>query len=104
MMKDTGLRLKRLQVDGGASANDYLMQFQADILGVEVQRPQVIESTALGAALMAGLAKGVWDLDAIKKIRSVDRAFAPQMDENKREHLYGRWQQALKRTMQWVEK
>ncbi|HNT36005.1 MAG TPA: FGGY-family carbohydrate kinase, partial [bacterium] len=102
MVKDTGLELTSLQVDGGASANNYLMQFQADILGVEVDRPQIIESTALGAALLAGLASGTWDLSSIRSIRTVDRTFTPTMSAKRREHLYLRWQEAVRRTMNWA--
>lgn len=103
MVNDTGLGLKKLKVDGGASANDFLMQFQADILHVEVERPKVIESTALGAAFLAGLASGIWTLEDIRALRGIDRTFVPKMDDEKRERLYARWQKALKRTMNWVE-
>lgn len=103
MQKDSGIQLKKLQVDGGACANDFLMQFQADILGVEVERPKVIESTALGAAYLAGIFVGLWKKEEILSQRSVDELFTPDMDDNKRDALYKGWQKAVKRAMKWVE-
>lgn len=103
MQKDSGIQLKKLQVDGGACANDFLMQFQADILGVEVERPEVIESTALGAAYLAGIFVGLWKKEEILSQRSVDELFIPDMDDNKRDVLYKGWQKAVKRAMKWVE-
>jgi glycerol kinase len=90
-------------VDGGATANNYLMQFQADMLGVEVDRPVITESTALGAAYLAGLKAGVWNLSDIKKIRKTERKFAPQIDENSRDRLYKTWQKAVERTFNWAK-
>ena len=102
MQKDTGVRLKRLQVDGGACANDYLMQFQADILGVEVVRPVVIESTALGAAYLAGLGSGLWGREHILERRAIDRIFVPAMPDDRRLALIERWREAVRRTMGWL--
>lgn len=103
MQKDADIELKRLQVDGGASANDVLMQFQADILGVEVERPKVIESTALGAAYLAGIAVGMWRMDEIKGTRDVEKWFTPEIDPQKREKLYKGWLKAVERTKGWSD-
>jgi len=104
MEEDSGLKLKKLQVDGGASANDLLMQFQSDILGVEVERPDVIESTALGAAYLAGITVGFWEKDAIARNRQVNKVFSPEMEAATRENYYKGWQKAVERSMGWVEK
>ncbi|HMO38701.1 MAG TPA: glycerol kinase GlpK [Saprospiraceae bacterium] len=101
MEKDAGIQLKGLRVDGGASANNLLMQFQADILGVPVERPKIIETTALGAAYLAGLAVGVWSPSDLKAKWQLDEAFEPQMPDNERQKLYRGWQKAVKRTMHW---
>ena len=104
MASDCGRRPEELRVDGGASANQFLMQYQADVLGCRVIRPAVIETTALGAALMAGLAVGVWeDMDAIRRIWKMDLSLSPQMDEAQREKAMHGWHKAVKRSMQWVE-
>lgn len=104
MHAESGIELQALRVDGGAAANDFLMQFQADILGVPVERPQVIETTALGAAYLAGLAVGFWpDLDSIAAHWKMDQKFSPTMVADKREALYAGWKKALKRAMQWEE-
>lgn len=103
MQKDSGIRLKKLQVDGGACANNLLMQFQSDILGTEIERPEIIESTALGAACLAGMAVGIWDEKEIAKKRKVNKVFSPRMDEKKRKRLYAGWQKAVKRTKGWIE-
>ena len=103
MQKDAGMKLKELKVDGGAAANDYLMQFQADILGVSVERPEVIESTAQGAAYLAGIAVGLWKQEDIIQNRIIEREFAPEMDAKLREQLYATWQKAVKRSMDWAE-
>ncbi|MBW2607526.1 MAG: glycerol kinase GlpK, partial [Deltaproteobacteria bacterium] len=103
MQKDSGIELKKLQVDGGASANDFLMQFQADILGAGVERPEVIESTALGAAYLAGIAVGLWKKEQIAGNRRIDKSFLPLIDETKRQTLYAGWQKAVKRSMSWIE-
>ncbi len=96
MQRDFGRPLARLQVDGGAAANDLLMQFQADLLGVDIVRPQVLETTAIGAALLAGLATGVWpDREALRDAWAADRRFTPTMDKAKvAEHLE-RWAAAV---------
>lgn len=89
MASDCGQKPSELRVDGGASANQFLMQFQADVLGCKVIRPAVIETTALGAALLAGLAVGVWkNMDEIRRVWQVDLSLVPQMSEQERER---RW-------------
>jgi glycerol kinase len=103
MEEDSGLRLKSLKVDGGASANNMLMQFQSDILGTEVERPDVIESTAQGAAYLAGIHVGLWKKEDILRNRKVNKHFQPEMDQAHRDKLYKGWQKAVKRTMGWVE-
>ncbi len=99
MEKDAGTPLKGLRVDGGASANNLLMQFQSDILGVPVERPKIIETTALGAAYLAGLAVGFWTKAALQEKWQLDAKFEPAMPEAERKKLYGGWQDAVKRTM-----
>lgn len=102
MRADSGLDLKTLRVDGGATSNDFLMQFQADILGVPVQRPTVTETTALGAAYLAGLAVGFWKSQPeIAQQWSVDATFEPRMSADQREHLYAGWQRAVERSRDW---
>ncbi len=103
MEKDSGIQLKTLNVDGGASANDFLMQFQADILNVPVSRPKVIESTAMGAAYLAGLKIGMWSQKDIKNHREIDHTFEPQMKEAERGKKYAGWQKAVKRSMGWLD-
>lgn len=103
MVQDAGQELQLLRVDGGASANNLLMQFQADILGVVVQRPRIIETTALGAAYLAGLAVGYWSKKDIAVQWQLDRAFSPAMAENDRNNRYRGWQKAVQRTMKWTE-
>ncbi|WP_258099316.1 glycerol kinase GlpK [Marinoscillum pacificum] len=103
MEQDSGIKISSLMVDGGATANDYLMQFQSDILGVEVDRPAITESTALGAAYLAGLTAGVWTLDEIKKVRKTEKKFEPSIDKTAREKLYKGWQEAVKRTFNWTK-
>src|SRR5262245_31841517 len=95
---DAGLRMSELQVDGGATANDFLMQFQADLLGVPVRRPRVLETTAVGAAYRAGLAAGVWtDRDDIARGWQLERSFEPTMSAARRDELYTGWQRAVAR-------
>lgn len=101
MEKDAGIALQTLRVDGGASANNLLMQFQADILGVEVQRPHIVETTALGAAYLAGLAVEFWTMAEIEKKWQLDQVFQSDMQNGEREQLYAGWQKAVKRTMGW---
>ena len=103
MEEDSGVKLAALKVDGGASANDYLMQFQADILGTRVERAIIIESTALGAAYLAGIAAGIWTKKDILENRKIEKEFVPAMDEEKRERLYATWKKAVSRSMNWDE-
>jgi len=104
MRNECGIDLCDLRVDGGACANNFLMQFQADILGVAVERPEIIETTALGAAYLAGLAVGFWkDQSMIAERRKVNRRFEPGMNEDKRKELYDNWKKAVKRSMHWEE-
>ncbi|MGN6444214.1 glycerol kinase GlpK [Amnibacterium sp.] len=101
---DTGDELKELKVDGGMVANDLLMQFQADILGVPVVRPVVAETTALGAAYAAGLAVGFWkDFDDLRKNWQEDKRWDPQMDQSERERQYRLWKKAVTKTFDWVD-
>lgn len=105
MTADSGIAIKELRVDGGATANNLLMQFQADILGVPVIRPQIAETTALGAAYLAGLASGVWkSVDDISGQPKVDRRFEPAMDAAKIAELTRGWKRALERSRGWIEK
>ncbi|MFT5128809.1 MAG: glycerol kinase [Rhodothermales bacterium] len=90
-----------MRVDGGACANDFLMQFQADILGIQIERPAVLESTALGAAAIAGFAAGVWDEPTFLAARQIDRCFQPSMAEDQRAPLYSRWREAVQRSLAW---
>ncbi len=99
MKKDSKVNLTTLRVDGGASANDLLMHFQADILGTTVQRPEIIETTALGAAYLAGLAVGYWKKGEISKNWKIDEEFKPEMDNKERTKLYKGWQDAVRRTI-----
>ena len=104
MEKDSGLQLKELRVDGGMVANDWLMQFQSDILDTIVQRPVVAETTALGAAYLAGLAVGYWNgLDDVTNNWAVDRVFKPQMSNEVRSKLYRGWQRAVERARDWAK-
>ncbi len=96
MEQDSGLKLKTLYVDGGASANNFLMQFQADILGVDVYRPSNVETTAMGAALLAALATGFINMDQISELKSIERIFKPQISGDEREILYNGWKKAIK--------
>ncbi|MGB3798264.1 MAG: FGGY-family carbohydrate kinase, partial [Lewinella sp.] len=104
MQKDAGQQLTTLRVDGGASANDFLMQFQADILGTNVERPKIVETTALGAAMLAGLAVGFWERKDLEATWQRDKAFEPVMEEAVRKRRYAGWQKAVKRTMDWEER
>jgi len=104
MEDDSGIKLKALKVDGGAVANNFLMQFQSDILGVPVDRPQVTETTAMGAAFLAGLAVGFWqDKAEIAAKWNVDHCFMPNMDESSRTRLYAGWRKAVERSRAWEE-
>lgn len=104
MEKDSGVRLEVLKVDGGATANDLLMQMQADILGVPVSRPVVAETTALGAAYAAGLATGFWsNLEDLRANWNEDRRWEPQWSEDQRQSGYEGWKKAVERTFGWVD-
>jgi glycerol kinase len=101
MQDDAGISLSTLKVDGGACANNVLMQFQADILDASVERPEVIESTAMGAAFLAGIQSGLWKKEDIITNRRVERTFVPAMDEETRRRLYKGWIKAVDRTKGW---
>jgi len=104
MTADSGVSLKTLRVDGGAVANNLLMQFQANILGVAVQRPKVAETTALGAAYLAGLAVGFWNNQAeVAEHWVLDRTFEPQMSADQRDQLYADWKRAVERSLNWAQ-
>ena len=98
MEEDTGIPLRELRVDGGASANNFLMQFQADIVDRAIQRPKIRETTALGAACLAGLATGVWkNLDDIRGSWTLDRLYRPGMEPERWESLLDGWHRAVDR-------
>ena len=102
MDKDTGSPITELRVDGGASVSDFMMQFQADLLHVPVDRPQNVETTAFGAAALAGLAAGVWSgPEELSALRRSERKFTPSMEETQRQALYGRWQKAVALSRAW---
>lgn len=103
MEEDSGVKLAALKVDGGASANDYLMQFQANILDARVERAEIIESTALGAAYLAGIGVGLWKQEDILKNRKIQKEFLPEMEEEKRNKIYATWKKAVQRSMNWEE-
>ncbi|MBB6622870.1 glycerol kinase GlpK [Clostridium gasigenes] len=104
MQEDSGITLKALKVDGGACANNFLMQFQSDLLDVQVDRPEVIETTALGAAYLAGLAVGYWkDQEEISKNWALSRSFKPKMTEENRTELLKGWHKAVGRSMDWAK-
>jgi glycerol kinase len=104
MVKESGVAMKELRVDGGMVVNELLMQFQSDILGAPVVRPKIIETTALGAAYAAGLAVGFWGSTAeIEENWAADRRWSPKMDEGLREKLYASWGKAVRRSFDWVE-
>ena len=104
MADDSGSPITELRVDGGAAASDMLLQFQADLLNITVQRPKLLESTALGAAYLAGLATGVWSsIDDMSANRQVEREFHPAMDESTRTELIYGWKRAVGRAANWIE-
>ncbi|WGV99753.1 glycerol kinase GlpK [Vibrio sp. YMD68] len=104
MQADSGIKLSSLRVDGGAVANNFLMQFQSDVLDTEVHRPEVTEVTAIGAAYLAGLAVGYWgSVDELKGKAVLDRSFIPHHDEEKRNRRYKGWKRAIKCTQAWSE-
>lgn len=102
MQEDSGIELKALKVDGGASANNFLMQFQSDIVGKEVHRPSTVETTALGAAYLAGLAVGFWnDKNEIKQNWCLEKTFVPTMTEEDRDLKHSKWKRAVERSLNW---
>ncbi len=103
MAGDAGMKPDLLRVDGGASANRFLMQFQADILGITVRRPRILEVTALGAAMLAGRAVGVWNDSELSMLLKPDREFKPNMDEMQRRHQLRRWQRAVECSRGWAQ-
>jgi glycerol kinase len=104
MEQDSGIPIADLKVDGGACANDFLMQFQSNILNCGVQRPKCIETTALGAAYLAGLAVGYWSsLDDIRTNWAIDKVFAPDMEEDERAKKLKGWHKAVKCAILWGE-
>lgn len=104
MARDAGVEIQVLRVDGGASANNLMMQFQADILDIPVERPACVETTALGAAYLAGLSAGIWpDRQAISEQWSMDRIFRPAMDAERRSRLYEGWLRAVERSRGWIQ-
>lgn len=104
MQKDSGIPITDLRVDGGASVSNIMMQIQANFIQAEVNRPKTVETTALGAAYLAGLAVGFWEsTEEIEKIREVDRIFSPDMEKPIRDHLYHNWLRAVERSKGWAE-
>jgi glycerol kinase len=104
MEADAGIDIPTFRADGGAAANRWMMQFQADILGTPVEVPETLETTALGAAYLAGLATGFWeDREELKNRWRLRRRYEPQMDEEERERLYGRWKEAVARAKEWAQ-
>lgn len=104
MNKDSEVDIPYLKVDGGAALNNYLMQFQADILGMEIQRAENLETTALGAAYLAGLAVGFWeDMEELKSLRKVGEKYEPKMNDSKKEKLYRGWKKAVEATEKFAE-
>lgn len=103
MASDAGSEIHSLRVDGGASSNDFLMQFQADILGREVVRPANVESTAMGAAYLAGIGAGMWTQDTLKQLQPNSTTFRPRMEGKTRKKLYQGWKKAVQRSMHWID-
>jgi len=99
MEKDLGTTIQRLQVDGGAAVNNFLLQFQADILDIPVLRPGIIETTSLGVCYMAGLKCGMWKPDDLKNLKEIDREFFPQINEKVREKYLAGWQKAVSQAL-----
>ena len=103
MKEDSGIEFKKLNVDGGATSNGYLMQFQCDLLDTPVDLPVITESTALGAAFLAGLQVGYWEVSDLKRIRKSQHLFKPQMGDTERDKLYQTWKKAVERTLNWLD-
>lgn len=99
MSSDCGITVGSLRVDGGMTANSFLMQFQADLLNAAVERPKIVDSTAMGAAALAGLAQGMFDMPRLRQLRQVEQTFIPKSSDQEREVLYQGWRQAVKRTL-----
>ncbi len=105
MVQDSKIAVPTMKVDGGASVNNFILQFQSDMLQVEVERPQIFETTALGAAFLAGLAVGLWDgLDAIRSHWQRNRLFTPKMNLRQRDQYYQQWRRAVKRVEGWISR
>jgi glycerol kinase len=103
MQRDSGITLKELRCDGGASVNSVLMQFQSDILGVPVEVPRIVETTALGAAYLAGLATGFWSSrEELAKKWQLENRYTPRIDAAERERLFRRWHKAVERAKGWA--
>ena len=103
MQEDSGLELTALKADGGAAKNKFLMQFQADIIDVAVHRPACVETTALGAAYLAGLAVGFWDsMETLKDHWKIDRVFEPAMMDDVRREKMAAWKKAVSRALDWL--
>ena len=103
MEKDSGIQIPEFRADGGAAANGWLMQFQADMLGVPVEVPEITETTALGSAYLAGLATGFWtDRDELAAKWKLANRYEPQMSEEERNRLHGRWKEAVERSKNWA--
>ena len=103
MSEDMGERVRVLRADGGASANDFLMQFQADMLGVDVVRPRVTETTALGAAMLAGRAVGLWNDGELRSIWQSEKVFSPKRDAVTVADCRRRWKKAVEKARRWAE-
>jgi glycerol kinase len=103
MRRESGVPLTTLRVDGGAAANDFLCQFQADVLGVEVLRPSVTETTGLGAAYLAGVGAGLWQTGDLGGRWKLERKFSPAMSPGAREAGYVGWRRAVERAREWIE-
>lgn len=101
MEQDTQKKLQVLRVDGGAVANDFLMQFQADVLGVPVERPRMTETTVWGAAAIAGIASGFWSASDWDRLNTIEKTFEPQMNEADRKRLHSEWRRAIERSLNW---
>ena len=104
MEKDSKTKIKSLNVDGGACMNNYLMQFQSDVLNCDVIRPEIIESTAMGAGYLAGLRSSLWDKEKIISNQMIDEVFSPKIDSDKRKKINIGWDKAVRRTIGWLEK
>lgn len=100
--EEANLKIEKLVVDGGASQNNFLMQFQANILGIPVERPEIIENTGLGAAGIAGISVGFWDLNEFINIRKIDKLFLPNFTEDEISSYYNRWKKAIQRALRWA--